>query len=231
MREQGIFSAFTYSLSLHVLIVVITGIIARHSHIYKLPSPYIVSLVDVSGASINQSSKTGSSTQEAAKKIPAAEPEVRTDVREEHDKSPKVYDSLVSERISALMAKKKIEKIVALRKIVDVGSHKKISHGTQSASAKNSQSGAGGSSPGKGDYYSLIESIIRQQWVFPESLTSDLEAIISIRIAKDGGVAIDRIEKTSGNILFDRSVLRAITKASPLPPPPQEMDIGVRFRP
>jgi len=40
-----------------------------------------------------------------------------------------------------------------------------------------------------------------------------------------------RIEKPSGNVLFDRSALRAIAKASPVTPPPYEMEIGVRFYP
>ena len=37
------------------------------------------------------------------------------------------------------------------------------------------------------------------------------------------------IEKSSGNLLFDRSATKAISKASPLSPPPVEMEIGVRF--
>jgi outer membrane biosynthesis protein TonB len=32
-------------------------------------------------------------------------------------------------------------------------------------------------------------------------------------------------------MLFDSSALKAISKASPLPPPHEEMEIGVRFYP
>jgi len=77
----------------------------------------------------------------------------------------------------------------------------------------------------------MVISKIRQHWIFPEAGNKDLLAIISIRIAKDGRIIVDKIEKSSGNPLFDRSALRAINSASPLPPPPEEIEIGVRFRP
>jgi TonB family protein len=53
--------------------------------------------------------------------------------------------------------------------------------------------------------------------------------VISIKIDSQGKVVSQEIEKSSGNILFDRSAEKAISKASPLPPPPVEMEIGVRF--
>jgi TonB family protein len=55
--------------------------------------------------------------------------------------------------------------------------------------------------------------------------------VVSIRILKNGTLQVLNIERSSGIPLFDRSALRAITKASPVTPPPQEMEIGVRFYP
>jgi TolA protein len=81
------------------------------------------------------------------------------------------------------------------------------------------------------NYYSKITREIWQQWVFPYTGQKDIEAIISIRILKDGTITAQRIEKSSGNPLFDRSAIKAIAKASPLSPPPYEMEIGVRFYP
>jgi len=39
------------------------------------------------------------------------------------------------------------------------------------------------------------------------------------------------VEKSSGDLFFDRSALKAVTKASPVSPPPYEMEIGIRFFP
>jgi TonB family protein len=53
--------------------------------------------------------------------------------------------------------------------------------------------------------------------------------IISIKIDKEGYIVAQEIEKSSGNKLFDRSATKALSRSSPLPPPPVAMEIGVRF--
>jgi colicin import membrane protein len=78
-------------------------------------------------------------------------------------------------------------------------------------------------------YFALVTEHIWSEWIFPDFDATGLETIISIRIGTDGAVLSQDIEKSSGNILFDRSAAKAISKASPLPPPPVEMEIGVRF--
>ena len=48
-------------------------------------------------------------------------------------------------------------------------------------------------------------------------MDKDLLAIINIRIARNGNVTILGFEKKSGNPLYDRAAIKAITDASPLP--------------
>ncbi|KPJ98888.1 MAG: hypothetical protein AMK71_10650, partial [Nitrospira bacterium SG8_35_4] len=57
----------------------------------------------------------------------------------------------------------------------------------------------------------------------------DLETLISFTMDKDGKVISHKIEESSGNYLFDLSAVKAILKASPLPPHPVEREIEVRF--
>lgn len=84
-------------------------------------------------------------------------------------------------------------------------------------------------STGADSYYALITRKIWSEWIYPESELSGLEVIIAIKIDNEGKVISHEIEKSSGNTLFDRSAIKAVLKASPLPPPPVEMEIGVRF--
>lgn len=84
-------------------------------------------------------------------------------------------------------------------------------------------------STGSDAYYGLITRKIWSEWIYPEYDSSGLEVVISIKIDSEGKVVSQEIEKSSGNVLFDRSAEKAISKASPLPPPPVEMEIGVRF--
>ena len=78
-------------------------------------------------------------------------------------------------------------------------------------------------------YYALVHRKIWSEWIYPETGSAGLEVIITVKLDRDGKVISHEIEKSSGNSLFDRSALKAITKASPLPPPPTEIEIGVRF--
>jgi len=88
-------------------------------------------------------------------------------------------------------------------------------------------------------YFHALDERIRENWTVPElALTDSRNLIVQLRITieADGTVTNVRMEKTSGNNYFDDSVLRAITKASPLPVPPEQLrgtedhyEIGFRF--
>ncbi len=86
-------------------------------------------------------------------------------------------------------------------------------------------------------YYTIIWGKIKEGWILPEGFVrnrEDLEAVISFRILRDGKIKDVKFENPSGNAYFDKSVLRAVEKANPLPPLPggyreKYLDIGVRF--
>jgi len=86
-------------------------------------------------------------------------------------------------------------------------------------------------------YYTSVYNKIYNSWVLPGySSKRQLEAIVNIRIAKNGKILKTKFEQTSSSAYFDRSVLRAIKKADPLPPLPQGfnekyLELGIRFIP
>jgi len=86
-------------------------------------------------------------------------------------------------------------------------------------------------------YYDRIWSRIRSSWVLPEGVTSriSLTTVVGIRIAPEGEIEQFWIEKKSGNEYYDQSALRAIRKANPLPPLPDELsgaplEVGINFK-
>ncbi len=232
MNTPQIYRALTFSVLIHISLFVIAFFVIKHSNIHKKTEPYVVSLMEdmrFSAASPagDLQDKTSKTAEAPRKQSSASSPAAPA---QKSDKSKMQEENIVKDRIAALQAKKKIEKMVALRKVIDIEGQKNLfGRGGQKSPAKAAASDSG-SSAGS-DYYSMIVKRIRQEWVFPENLDRNLEAIVSIKIAKDGSVRIDKIEKSSGNPVFDRYALRAINKASPLPPPPQEMEVGVRFYP
>ncbi len=86
-------------------------------------------------------------------------------------------------------------------------------------------------------YYTSVYNKIYNAWVLPGySSKRQLEAIVNIKIAKNGKILKTKFEQTSSSAYFDRSVLRAIKKADPLPPLPQGfnekyLELGIRFVP
>jgi colicin import membrane protein len=135
---------------------------------------------------------------------------------------------MIEEKIAALSAKKRVKDIIRLRSMISlktVGINRK---GTSQKAGGSKTSAKGGLFD---DYYVKITREIWQQWVFPDTGRKDLEAVISIKILRDGTATVQKVEKSSGNALFDRSAIKALAKASPLSPPPYEMEIGVRFYP
>jgi len=86
-------------------------------------------------------------------------------------------------------------------------------------------------------YYTAVYNKIYHAWILPGyGSKKNLEAIVNIRISRNGKILKMRFEQRSSNAYFDRSVLRAIKKADPLPPLPQgfnepHLEIGIRFIP
>lgn len=211
------------SLAFHLIFFLATFLVIKQSGRFVMPSPYVVNLV---GSDVRTEGKSETQSVSHAR-IPPAKKENKTPVdKTEKTKSvSKAEEQHVSDRIAALQAKKKIEKLVNLRNVISL---KGSGEGKPASSAGAAGKGGG---PLVDDYYSKITRDIWQNWVFPDTGNKDLEAIISIKILRDGSLHVNRIEKSSGSGLFDRSALRAIAKASPATPPPYEMEIGVRFYP
>ncbi|OGQ60551.1 MAG: hypothetical protein A3J24_08640 [Deltaproteobacteria bacterium RIFCSPLOWO2_02_FULL_53_8] len=69
-------------------------------------------------------------------------------------------------------------------------------------------------------YYALIRDKVQENWRYPYK-DDKVMIIVYIKIAGDGRVVSSRIEESSGNGLFDESLLGAIKKASPFAPLPQ----------
>lgn len=85
-------------------------------------------------------------------------------------------------------------------------------------------------------YYAAIWSRIKGKWALPQGILPGevLETVIDVTILRSGAVTEVSFEKRSGNRYFDESAMKAIQKASPLPPLPAwindgSIGVGIRF--
>lgn len=226
--NRPVFSrAIGFSLAFHLSLVIIAIVVAGISPSRKIMPNYVVTLVAPpgdSGATTAAAAPEPAPAQQAkAEPAPQKKSEAAPVVPKRTKKEKLADEQLLSDRIAALKAKKKIDKMVAQRRMAEISKSKKS--GAAAAPA------AKGGKPGGGDYVSLVTTKIHQNWNYPEASPQNLEMTVLLHIRKDGSASVERVIRSSGNPLFDRSVQRAITKASPFPKPPQEMEIEARFSP
>jgi colicin import membrane protein len=109
----------------------------------------------------------------------------------------------------------------------------------RSAGGGGSRGGGVQMSPAFQLYYSKLKEQVHRNWVLPENAGRKLrgmEAIVVLRIRRDGHLERAWLEKSSGNSRLDASALRAVERAAPFPPLPGEArgrshEVGFRFRP
>ena len=71
-------------------------------------------------------------------------------------------------------------------------------------------------------YKADVETLIKSYWSYPDiGNQKKLEAVVLVKVKKDGTVLETSFIKRSGNNIFNESVLKAIEKAKPLPPLPE----------
>ena len=88
------------------------------------------------------------------------------------------------------------------------------------------------------NYVLSLISQVKNNWFFPEDLDvkSDDFLRVAIKIGRDGTITDREIVTSSGNDQFNSYALDCITKSTPLPPMPVEMEkeffeLELRFRP
>lgn len=99
--------------------------------------------------------------------------------------------------------------------------------------------GRGGPGVVKGMDYIIYQNrmlgTIKNNWVWLET-RSRLKVVVRFNIKDNGEISGLKIIQPSGNPSFDESVLRAVRKSNPLPPPPEALrkefsEVELTFRP
>lgn len=68
-------------------------------------------------------------------------------------------------------------------------------------------------------YREVIRQKVSRNWVRPVGVKRNLECTVLVRLVSGGDVLEAKIVRSSGQPVFDRSVVNAVYKASPLPVP------------
>lgn len=219
------------SFVVHIMVIGISSFALKRHHPFYVPNAYNVKIITptVKRASVTKTApKKPVDVKKAAPQKKAAEKKVPPTLTKEKIR-------MIDEKIERIKSKKKNEKIDELESMIDSSVMKvkakevEQDHSGEGAVEAEVQSGEGGGILPK--YISDIAQQIRKEWVYPDFMNNDLVTVVAVRIERTGNIKVIGVEESSGNALFDKSVLRAINKASPVSRPPYEMEIGLRFHP
>ena len=99
-----------------------------------------------------------------------------------------------------------------------------VGPGEGDGAAALGQGGRGGGTAVRGAeflmYQAKIVNTIKENWAWPGQKGS-LKALVRFSIKDNGEITGLKIAEPSGDAAFDESILRALRKSSPLPPPPE----------
>lgn len=237
MKAPSLQKTAALSAFLHLTLFLVAAVILKQSNHMNLPSPYIVDLVSPSARSVaarsshHEAGPVSRKSSETRRTVPSKHRAEAVKKRERMIKEKMIKERetrRVEDRITELAALERLRDLYKLRQVISIPAK-----GDQVDSKQTSQSQTAGKGTGQtvGSYMDRITGEIWKQWSWPDTQEKNLEAVISVLIARDGTVTVQKIEKGSGNTLFDRSVLSAIRNASPVTPPPDrtEIEIGIRF--
>ena len=158
-----------------------------------------------------------------------------------------------AEKARADADKKAKEAVNSLKKLIMAGQQAAAGKAAAAGAAGGAASGAAnqagtgsGSGPSGGiavdenlrRYLIAVNSQIQEHWVLPDlqNWKANVEAIVIIRVRRDGVVVESTFKKKSDNVFFNQFVEKTLKLSSPLPPFPiginqSEMEIGLKFRP
>jgi TonB family protein len=253
MSEETWYKMLAVSFALHILVVGAFSITFKSkSRRIDLSSSYSVNLVGGPGGGGG-----GAVQKEAARPETKKIPEKPTPAVKETKPAPvknkpipikkedlvslskkKVPEKKETTEEEFEQVQKKIQNLKKKTEYLDVAKVARGVGGVGSGGFLGTGEGGGGIvDPLLQKYHMDVVEKIKEAWRKPVfSKRGVSEVVIAVRIRRDGTVVDINPEKTSGNRLYDESVIRAIKAAEPLPRVPagikdDPVDLGFTFRP
>ena len=183
-----------------------------------------------------QRKQTEALAQQKAEAEARQKAEAQAEDRRKAEQEAKKKAELEAERKAALAAKKKAEE-EARRKQAEEEARRRAEAEQQAREQALSDALAQEErerelNPLRDAYSNAISQKISHNWLKPQGISDDLKCEARVTQTPDGNVTSAKITRSSGNAVFDESVIKAIYKAAPLPQPPspevfdRDLEIG-----
>ena len=160
--------------------------------------------------------------REEPKQEPAKESkEIKSAAAQDESAMDKVRERLIQSALDRVKSRAESTQKAASSKGGEILS---VGPGEGDGAAALGQGGRGGGTAVRGAeffmYQAKIVNTIKENWAWPGQKGS-LKALVRFSIKDNGEITGLKIAEPSGDAAFDESILRALRKSSPLPPPPE----------
>ncbi len=233
--------AFVYALVLHVTVLLLLGVSLRFSARTPTVPPVMQAVVmDEAPKRVAEPSDTARLDEQRRKQAEEAERARQAEAKkregERQQKAEEARRLKEAERKKELERKKKAEaaekkKAAALeKKHAEERRKKEAEAALQSEVAAEEQRRADARAQGEVERYKgLIRQKVSRHWNKPAGAAKGLQCTVRVRLVPGGEVLAAEVARSSGDAAFDRSVVNAVYKATPLPVP-QEPKVFEYFR-
>ena len=233
-REHGMGRSFALSAAVHIVLAAVLFLGVRWQ--VHAPSTVEVELVDAPPpppAPVVEAPKPPPPKIEPEVKPPPPAPKPDIVLREKPKPKPKPEPKPKDD----LELKKRMQEQLAMeQKALDQQRQERQLRellAAQKADAARKASAARASA--QDEYANRIKAKVRGNWILPQDLQGNPEAIFLVTQLPTGDVLLIKLLKSSGNPAYDTAVERAILKSSPLPLPSDkalfDRELKLTFRP
>jgi colicin import membrane protein len=230
-HNPGRFRAIVYAVLVHAVLIGLAVIGFRWT--VQSPSSEVVQAVAVPEPPTRKPEETNKRAQEEEEARQKAEAEKRrqAEQKQQQQEQQEEQEKLAQQRLVAERKKQEAQEKERQKRMQEEARKKeearrqKLAEQTLkeqlAAEEKSLQQAASAARAGTEiqKYRYLLEQRVNRSWNRPVGVARGLKCEVLVKLTPGGEVLSARVERSSGNAVFDRSVENAVYKAAPLPLP------------
>lgn len=228
-HNPGRLRAIVYAVLVHAMVIGLAVIGFRWT--VQSPPGDVVQAVAVPEAPVRKPEETNKRAQEEEEARQKAETEKRRQAEQKQQQLKEEEEKLAQQRLVAERKKQEAQEKERqkraqeeARKKEEARRQKLTEQSLQEQLAAEEKARLAAASTARAGteiqkYRYLIEQRVSRSWNRPVGVVRGLKCEVLVKLTPSGEVLSARVERSSGNAVFDRSVENAVYKAAPLPLP------------
>jgi len=223
-QNPGRARAIVFAILVHVVVIVLLVIGFRWTT-QTAPEEKIVQAVVVDETPLTAEEKRKqeeakrAQEQEEAEKKAEAEKRHEIELKRKQQEEQKLKEAEKKKRVAELEHKRNEEEKLKQKHAEQSLKEQLLAEEKEREHARQTAANSARAKSEVDKYTTLIKQRVSRSWSRPMGAAHGLQCVVNVRLTLSGDVLGATVVRSSGNVLFDRSVENAVYKAAPLPLP------------